>query len=1386
MSCNEIQDKLAQYVFSELDEQGRAHVDEHLAGCADCRAAVQDMQATVQLLREGLLETPAPVLSEEHHGVLAATVAESAAVDGRASPTQTEEAVAPPPIKRFPFLLSRQAVGLAAAIALLLTGIAGLLLPQLSAPREKARRVNASGNLKQIGLALRVYGGDSDVSQVAMTPEATEHIITGADYITTAKRYAAPSVHRGKGASPGAGELPADVAANDVVVTAPGAEGGQTAAGYFRFDDKERHSKFGNALFADGHVKGFAGSAWARPRPKLSKKAPTDHEDMVSAKQGRAPEPAAVVSPVDDWTVEGWVKQKPGKGAPTAAQDQVAVGAQAGAAQSHTLNAELAPTQTTPGGDRTELVTVIASRRIEQAKRGKGAPPPPAAPASPFTTEAAPVVAKQVQGKAGPAPADMRWATMPQKDVGGRQKAAEQPQTVAVESQSGLGTAININVAGPAVTQDGGGIVAEQRRRAPVAKGMPPDVVVVDAQNLSINATLDQAQVQVVQVEELAAAAQADVSLGAAEAGLMARKGGRGLDLNAAVPAVETDVPQIIAKTDTFDHLGPAQNVTTSGVAGEDIVTQRGGDLVVVLGDATPVANQVDADGDGLQNLHEYQAGVDSDDVTDYSVTLNNFTVFRSFSDASNNDTAGTAARQVGSIHAPRPVVSVEPAKEKGSSGTFLGDLPVLGRLFRKIADERSVTAQLSRTAQPERRRASEQRADQAAAVATTPVQTETQGFTNMDEQADAPAAVVAKQAPRPGQSEQNVLVAQGDVFLKNGRYADAREHYEQALLADPHDAQAIRGLRGVNAKLQEKADEKQTGGAGERLAEVRWKWSEPVTPLVAGGVVVQQEDSTDVDSNLRDTAAPKADEQEQLAVQVAAADVVEEPEQPAAEEKKEEGTALEDTDDDGVDDGKKVDGTEDEKKDEVVDGDEDEERGVLPEPLPVVVNPFVMTAEDPFSTFAIDTDTASYALSRIYIRERKQAPPAGSVRVEEFVNAFDYNYTRQDERTFTVQAQAAPSPFRSGLTLLKVGIRGKVIGREGRKPAHLVFIVDTSGSMAKPDRLPLVQHALSLLVEQLGAVDRVSLVTYGTSTRLLLEAVPASQRATILATVDSLQCVGSTNLLGGLELGYQMAARAFRSGEVNRIILCSDGVTNIGSSDAKTILQRVSKYRAQGITLTAVGFGAGAYNDALLEQLANKGDGDYVFVDTEKEARRVFVEELAATLQTIAKDVKIQVEFSPQRVRRYRLLGYENRDIADADFRNDTVDAGEVGSGKSATALYELELLDTDTAQMPPDIGTVYVRYRDVDTARVEEVSTRLRQAMLQTLTPEAQPRFFLAACAAEFAELLRGSPYVRDTSLADVRHVLEKAAVQLPLDERVQELLELVKSAPGLPQAR
>jgi len=449
-------------------------------------------------------------------------------------------------------------------------------------------------------------------------------------------------------------------------------------------------------------------------------------------------------------------------------------------------------------------------------------------------------------------------------------------------------------------------------------------------------------------------------------------------------------------------------------------------------------------------------------------------------------------------------------------------------------------------------------------------------------------------------------------------------------------------------------------------------------------------------------------------------------------------------------------------------------------------VNPFVSAGEKPFSTFAIDVDTASYTLARNYMNGGDR-PPAESVRTEEFVNFFDYDYRPPERDVFAVHTEIAPSRFGRGLHLLKIGVKGLRLGREEQRPAVLTFLVDTSGSMDKPDRIGLIKKSLRFLVDELGPRDRVAIVQYGSEARLVLDHTVASEKQKILAAIDALQCGGSTNLEKGMRRAYEFAARAFTGGGENRVLLLSDGVANLGTSSADDILKDIERFRHQGITCSVFGFGMGTYNDVMLETLANKGDGTYTFIDSEEEARRIFVDDLAATLNTIAADVKIQVEFKPEAIKRYRQLGYENRQLQKEDFRNDAVDAGEVGSGQSVTALYELELNPRrlQAAQSLRSVrrvlATVRVRYRRTDTGAVEEIEREITEADLISAFDRAPVRFRLAACVAEFAEILRGSPFATGSELREVADVLRPVALDLTLDTRVGELMRMVEMMKG-----
>ena len=441
-------------------------------------------------------------------------------------------------------------------------------------------------------------------------------------------------------------------------------------------------------------------------------------------------------------------------------------------------------------------------------------------------------------------------------------------------------------------------------------------------------------------------------------------------------------------------------------------------------------------------------------------------------------------------------------------------------------------------------------------------------------------------------------------------------------------------------------------------------------------------------------------------------------------------------------------------------------------------VNPFIDTEDDQFSTFAIDVDTASYTIARRFLDDG-HLPDQNSIRVEEFVNYFDQGYEAPTDDAFAIHIDGSPSPFGNGNHwLMRVGLQGKELLDEQRQDATLVFTIDVSGSMAREDRLGLVKRSLRLLVDELRSDDKVAIVTYGDRGSVLLEATEARERGKILQAIDSLEPGGSTYVEDGLKIAYRLAVDEVASNRITRVMVLSDGVGNVGNTGHKSLLRQVQGYVDQGVTLTTVGFGMGNYNDIMMEQLANDGDGAYYYVDTLSEARRIFVDDLTGTLQVIAKDAKVQVEFNPEVVSRYRLLGYENRDVADDDFRDDTVDAGEIGAGHSVTALYELKLRE----EAEGVVGTVYMRYEDVGLNEVVEINREFHHSDLATDFEETAPTFQLSAVVAEFAEVLRGSYWAREGSLQAVAERARDVQSLIPESNAVSDFVSLAVQAAGL----
>ncbi len=438
-------------------------------------------------------------------------------------------------------------------------------------------------------------------------------------------------------------------------------------------------------------------------------------------------------------------------------------------------------------------------------------------------------------------------------------------------------------------------------------------------------------------------------------------------------------------------------------------------------------------------------------------------------------------------------------------------------------------------------------------------------------------------------------------------------------------------------------------------------------------------------------------------------------------------------------------------------------------------VNPFIDTEDDNLSTFATDVDTASYTVARRFVMDGHLPDPA-SVRVEEFVNFFDQGYEPPQDNAFEIHVEGSPSPFgNDNHWLMRFGLQGKTVSEDARKDATLVFAIDVSGSMGREDRLGLVKRSLKLLVDELRPTDEVGIVIYGSRGSVLLGPTDGGEERSIQRAIDALQPGGSTYAEEGLRMAYEMAAKRMRPGRITRVILLSDGVANVGDTGPDSILRHIRSQVDEGVTLTTVGFGMGNYNDILMEQLANDGDGTYHYVDSLTEARRVFVDNLVGTLQNIAKDTKVQVDFNPEVVRSYRLLGYENRDVADEDFRDDTVDAGEVGAGHSVTALYEVKLHDDADGTL----ATVYLRHEDPDTGEVTEINKRFERSDLATEFVQTSPTFQLSAVVAEYAEILRESYWARDGSLSDVAAEANRLLRLIPEDPDVSEFIALTAQA-------
>ena len=452
--------------------------------------------------------------------------------------------------------------------------------------------------------------------------------------------------------------------------------------------------------------------------------------------------------------------------------------------------------------------------------------------------------------------------------------------------------------------------------------------------------------------------------------------------------------------------------------------------------------------------------------------------------------------------------------------------------------------------------------------------------------------------------------------------------------------------------------------------------------------------------------------------------------------------------------------------------------------------NPIHRAAEQPVSTFSVDVDTGSYSNVRRMLNDGMR-PPTDAVRAEEFINYFHYGHPAPTHAgtPFRVTTELAPAPWNAKRQLLMIGIKGYEVPAAKLPPANLVLLIDTSGSMDAPDKLPLLKRSLALLVRQLRPQDRVSIVVYAGSAGLVLPPTPGDRQGEILAALARLEAGGSTNGGEGIQLAYAMAKQAYVPGGVNRVLLATDGDFNVGVVDRRALETLVADQRQHGIALSTLGFGQGNYNDEMAERLADVGDGNHAYIDTALEAQRVLVQQMGGTLHTIARDVKVQVEFNPAQVAEYRLIGYENRLLRREDFANDKVDAGDIGAGHEVTALYEITPVGSGVERIPAlrygggasrpnatagELAHLRLRYK-----RPGDAESRLIEHPVgASATNPPSNALRLAASVAGFADALRGGTHLEQWSWEQIASAAHGARGD-DRDGQRAELLRLIQTA-------
>ncbi len=456
-----------------------------------------------------------------------------------------------------------------------------------------------------------------------------------------------------------------------------------------------------------------------------------------------------------------------------------------------------------------------------------------------------------------------------------------------------------------------------------------------------------------------------------------------------------------------------------------------------------------------------------------------------------------------------------------------------------------------------------------------------------------------------------------------------------------------------------------------------------------------------------------------------------------------------------------------------------------------IVENTFQDVLQSPLSTFAADVDVASYSNARRFIMQ-DELPYKDAVRTEEFINYFTYDYKQPtDDHPLSINLEYSDCPWDQDHKLIHIGLQGKTISNEEQKPSNLVFLIDVSGSMNDPKKLPLLKRSFKMLVEQLNPEDKIAIVVYASSTGLVLPATPGSEKVKIVNALDQLQAGGSTAGGAGIQLAYKTAQENVIEGGNNRVILATDGDFNVGISSTSELVRFIEEKRDEGIFLTVLGFGMGNYKDDRLQELADRGNGNHAYIDNILEAKKVLVNEIASTLFTIAKDVKIQVEFNPAKIQSYRLLGYENRMLEDQDFEDDTKDAGEIGAGHTVTALYEIVPADgtemqedyelryqqtriKDEAYESDEVLTVKIRYKEPDEDESLEFSEVLKGDPIEL--EKSSDNFRFSAAVAEFAMILRDSEFKGNADIQSVMTLAKSSKGEDTFGYRA-EFLQLVQ---------